>query len=124
MPEEQTLGPFSADTINEIWKLLQTHELIQIRGVAKGDKRSVFTVASRLCLELEMLQPASDDGVTLPVALLQTKGHVATIYSPTLDLEDPNHFPLRTSVGQKNTWTAREKAPRDHRGQIIRDDSD
>jgi len=28
---------------------------------------------------------------------------------------------LRTSVGQKNTWTARIKAPRDHRGQIIRE---
>lgn len=56
----------------------------------------------------------------LPVALLSTKGHTALIYCPTLPLDHPNKFVLRTSVGQKNVWSARIKAPRDHRGQIVK----
>jgi hypothetical protein len=59
--------------------------------------------------------------VVLPVALLETKGHTCLIYSPTLPVDHENKFiKLRTSVGMKNTWMPREKAPRDYRGQIIK----
>jgi hypothetical protein len=118
LSNEESYGPFSESTMQDIWKLLNENELVQIRGIAREDKKHVFGLADRLCLELEMMQ-SEDDEVLLPVALLSTKGHVAIIYSPTLELDHPNRVPLRTSVGQKNTWTARIKAPRDHRGQII-----
>ena len=122
IPGEETYGPFSEGTMETIWGLLREHELLQVRGISKEERRHVFGLAERLCLELEMTQTtAKEDDVILPVALLSTKGHAAVIYSPTLDLNDPKKFPLRTSVGQKNTWTARVKAPRDHRGQIIRE---
>jgi hypothetical protein len=61
-----------------------------------------------------------EGAIVLPVALLSTRGHTALIYCPTLPVDHPDKFVLRTSVGQKNVWRARVKAPRDHRGQIIK----
>lgn len=120
MPEDESFGSFSDETLTEIWGMLQEHELILIRGIAIPEKKIVFQLATRLCLELEWEQERKiNDLAVLPVALLSTKGHSAIVYSPTLDLAHPNKFPLRTSVGQKNTWTERIKAPRDHRGQIV-----
>ena len=118
--DDETRGNFSDGTLDQVWNMLQSDELVQIRGISKDDKKLTFTVATRLCLELEMRQ--IEDDVVLPVALLSTKGHSAIIYSPTLDLDDPKKFQLRTSVGAKNTWTERVKAPRDNRGQIIKED--
>ena len=120
IPVDETLGNFSDETLAQAWDMLKSNELIQIRGIAREDKKMVFTVATRLCFELELRQ---EDAITLPVALLSTKGHSSIIYSPTLDLDDPKKFLLRTSVGAKNTWTERVKAPRDNRGQIIRNAS-
>eukprot|EP00980_Cylindrotheca_fusiformis_P019502 scaffold6749_cov113-Cylindrotheca_fusiformis.AAC.2 len=122
MPEDECFGSFSDASLKEIWTMLQEHEIVQIRGIARDEKKLVFQLATRLCLELEYEQERKiNDSAVLPVALISVKGHSAIIYSPTLDLDHPNKFPLRTSVGQKNTWTERIKAPRDHRGQIVKD---
>jgi hypothetical protein len=125
LPAEDTHGNFADETLEEIWKLLNENEIVQIRGISRDAKKMTFSVATRLCLELEWhVEKYADldcDSVLLPVALLSIKGHSVIIYSPTLDLDDPKKIPLRTSVGQKNTWTARIKAPRDNRGQIIQE---
>jgi hypothetical protein len=119
LPQEESFGNFSDETLNELWNLLGDHEIIEVRGIAREEKKVVFQMATRLCLELEWEQERKiDDKAFLPVALLWKKGHSAVLYSPTLDLDHPKQFPLRTSVGQKNTWTERIKAPRDSRGQI------
>ena len=129
---------WAPQTISQIWDLLSKHELVQIRGICRSDghTKQVFSEATRLCLELEYHQELNNinnsnsnsnsnnsngDGMVFPVALLSTKGHSAILYSPTLPLDDPHKFLLRTSVGQKNTWKAKVKAPRDHRGQIIKE---
>ena len=115
IPDEESDGPFSESTLKSIDALLQSDEIVQIRGISKNSQKGAFQLGSRLCLELEMIHQE------LPVTLVSHKGHTSIIYSPTLDLDHPDKFPLRTSVGQKNTWTKRIKPPRDNRGQIIRE---
>jgi len=114
IPPNETDGPFSTATLQDIWAKLSKNELLLVRGISKADKKYVYGTAETICAELETLQ--SD----LPVALISTKGHTAVIFCPSLPLDDPLHVQLRTSVGQKNTWRARPKPPRDNRGQIIR----
>lgn len=111
---EESRGPFSANTLQELWDLLSVNELVLLRAVSKEDKKSVFSTAARLCAELETIQ------TNFPVSLLSTKGHTALIFSPSLPLDHPLHVPLRTSVGQKNKWRARVKPLRDNRGQIMK----
>jgi hypothetical protein len=115
IPPEESDGPFSVDTLQELWNDLSKNELVLVRGISKGNKKYVYQTAERICAELETLQSE------LPVALLSTKGHTAVVFCPSLPIDDPLHVQLRTSVGQKNTWRARVKPPRDERGQIIKD---
>jgi hypothetical protein len=115
IPPEETDGPFSVATLQSLWSDLSQNELVLVRGLSKSDKKFVWGTAERICAELETVQ--SD----LPVSLISTKGHTAVIFCPSLPLEDPLHVPLRTSVGQKNTWRARVKPPRDERGQVIKE---
>jgi len=124
LPANDQLGSYSDETLESIWKLLQEHELVQIKGFASDSKerRLTYDLAMKLCLQLEWEQERQiNDDITLPVAMLSYKGHSAIIYSPTLDNDHPKKIILRTSVGQKNTWKARIKAPRDNRGQIIQE---
>lgn len=126
LPAEETSGPFSQETLEQIGSLLNVNELVLVRGISKNQIKSVFGTAERLGAEVEMTLPSlpceEGERTFVPtVALLSTKGHTALFYSPLLPLDHPLHVPIRTSVGQKNTWTARDKAPRDNRGQIIRD---
>merc|ERR1712166_1021294 len=109
---------------------------MEIKGICRADRRQVFQTAKLFCEELEgLISPSlgnneENDGdeeggnegaVCLPVALISSKGHTALIYCPTLPVDHPDKLILRTSVGQKNVWTARLKSPRDNRGQIIRE---
>ncbi|CAJ1959636.1 unnamed protein product [Cylindrotheca closterium] len=124
LPSNDQLGSYSDETLGSIWKLLNEHELVQIKGFAREseERRLTYDLAMKLCLQLEYEQERQiNDDITLPVAMLSYKGHSAIIYSPTLDNDHPKKFVLRTSVGQKNTWKARIKKPRDERGQIIKD---
>jgi hypothetical protein len=115
LPPNEMDGPFSLATLNELWNDLSKNELVLVRGISKGDKKYVYGTAERICAELQTLQSE------LPITLLATKGHTATIFCPSLPLDNPLHVPLRTSVGQKNRWLARVKPPRDNRGQIIKE---
>jgi hypothetical protein len=116
LPQEETMGPFSEDTLKDLWNALQENGLVQIRGISKDNKKYAFNTAERLCAELEMIQQE------LQVTLLSMKGHSVVLFSPTLSSDHPLYVTLRTSVGQKNTWQGRVKAPRDHRGQIIKEE--
>ncbi|KAG7368386.1 hypothetical protein IV203_031129 [Nitzschia inconspicua] len=135
-PNEETDGPWSLGTFEEVWSLLVEHEMITLRGICRKDRKSVYQTALLFCGELEDMISASQAGadndegnddddesntVTLPVAVLSYQGHSALIYCPTLPTDHPDKFLLRTSVGQKNVWTAREKPLRDDRGQIIKE---
>jgi hypothetical protein len=142
--ESTTTTPttMSEQTIIDITTLLlQGNEMLLLKGISKDNKKAVFTIATQLCETIEQTIMRMTDAVEddegdddeddddddedglpiLPVALLYTKGHTALLYCPTLPMNHPQKFILRTSVGQKNVWTARVKAPRDHRGQIIKD---
>jgi hypothetical protein len=114
MPEEENLGPFPS-SLPEIRQLLDSEEIVEVRGISKDSKRQVYATFERLVAELGM-------EMNKDVTIISTKGFSAVIYSE-MDNDHANvekKIMLRTSVGQKNTWTRRVKAPRDNRGQIIK----
>ena len=128
--DDETNGPWSDETIQAVWEKLTETEMIELKGICRQDIRDVYQTARWFCEEIEdLIAPSSsdeedddgDEGRFLPVALISTKGHTALIYCPTLPLDHPNKFILRTSVGQKNVWKARPKPLRDISGQIIRE---
>lgn len=128
--DDETNGPWSDETMMAVWKQLTENEMIELKGICRDSRRDVFQTAKLFCEELEeLIAPVGsdeegeedEDSIYLPVALISTKGHSALIYCPTLPVDHPDKFVLRTSVGQKNVWKARPKAPRDGRGQIIKD---
>lgn len=133
--DEESYGPWSPETFQESWSLLTQYEMIQLKGICRDDKKQVYTTAKLFCEAMEELIATSqsyddEDGdetseseepeFILPVALLSVKGHTALIYCPTLPVAHPDKFQLRTSVGQKNIWSARPKPLRDNSGQIIK----
>ena len=140
--EDDMLMLYEDQTLDEIWQELRKHEVVQLKGVCSESRKYVYSVATWICAMLEERQDGEtsnnkndqddddihddmNDGppplpVILPVTVLETKGHTCLLYCPTLPLDHKDKFlTLRTSVGQKNSWTRREKAPRDNRGQII-----
>jgi hypothetical protein len=134
--DDETGGPWSAETIQAIWKQLTETEMLELKGICRQDIRNVYQTAKNFCEELEELiaplgsssedegddqEDQEDQGSYLPVALVSTKGHTALIYCPTLPTDHPDKLVLRTSVGQKNVWKARPKPPRDISGQIIKE---
>ena len=132
-PDAETDGPWSDETIQAIWKQLTETEMMELKGICRQEIRDVYQTAKWFCEELEeLISPAisnedgneedeGNQGTHLPVALISQKGHTALIYCPTLPVDHPDKFVLRTSVGQKNVWKARPKPPRDISGQIIRE---
>ena len=128
--DDETNGPWSDETMMAVWKQLTENEMIELKGICRDSLRDVFQTAKLFCEELEeLIAPVGsdedgeedEDSIYLPVALMSTKGHTALIYCPTLPVDHPDKLVLRTSVGQKNVWKERPKAPRDGRGQIIKD---
>jgi hypothetical protein len=131
LSDEESNGPWSEETFQMVWDLLVKHEMILIKGICRDERNVAYQTANWFCEEMEDLISAAhdiddrteDERGTLPVALLSVNGNSALIYCPTLPLDHPDKFRLRTSVGQKNVWKARVKALRDYRGQIIKEPS-
>mmetsp|Transcript_37494 Transcript_37494/g.42278 ORF Transcript_37494/g.42278 Transcript_37494/m.42278 type:complete len:241 (+) Transcript_37494:44-766(+) len=137
LSEEEMDGQWSDETFQTVWKQLSVSEMMEIKGICRKDRRHVFQTAKLFCEELEdLISPSSgsneennksgdeeekDKGSSIPVSLITSKGHTALIYCPSLPVDHPDKFILRTSVGQKNVWTSRPKKLRDNRGQIIRE---
>ena len=142
LPESEMYGLISSSsndnsqTLQKIVKRLKNQELCEIRGISRDDKKDVFAIANRIAMDLEY-------EIQNDVTVISSKGHSAILYTPMNDdgddgndnsndddeddSDNDDNVPklkkilLRTSVGQKNTWVRRVKAPRDNRGQIIKD---
>jgi hypothetical protein len=119
-PETMENPLFSKETIDQLAQLLKENELVEVRAVSIDAIKQVFDTLNLLCFEL-----SSD--MQNQVALVYYKGHSGVLYSPMdYDVDETNSNPsrikLRTSVGQKNVWTKRVKAPRDARGRIVKDE--
>ncbi|CAB9522761.1 expressed unknown protein [Seminavis robusta] len=91
---------------------LDDNELVQVRGVSLEDKRLVYQSAHQLAYDLSVVLQR---GITV----VQIQGHAVTLFSPSSDPKKRKML-LRTSF-QEGAWTPREKAPRDHRGQIVKE---
>jgi hypothetical protein len=117
LPESETGGPFSKETMASLMQLLNENELVEVRGVSKTKIKQVFTTLTRLSMELEMEMQKN-------VCLVRPKGHSGVLYSPVDDEKErqQDRIKLHTSVGQKNVWIKRSKAPRDNRGQIVKEE--
>jgi hypothetical protein len=117
LPEAETRGPFSKETIAGLMQLLNENELVEVRGVSKNKVKQVFTTLTRLSMELEIEMQKN-------VCLVRPKGFSGVLYSPADDEDEshPDRIKLHTSVGHKNVWTKRSKAPRDQRGQIVKEE--
>jgi hypothetical protein len=112
LPEPETRGPFSKETMLALMKLLNENELVDVKGVSKNNISQVFNTLILLSTELEIEMQKN-------VCLVRPKGFSGVLYSPGEDESHPYRIQLRTSVGQKNVWTKRSKALRDNRGKIV-----
>ena len=99
------------DFYSAVCKDLEDHELCEVRGVCINNKREVYSTAHQLAYDLSV-------ELQREVTVVIIKGHAVTLYSPAAQPEKRKII-LRTSY-QEGQWTRREKAPRDHRGQIIK----
>eukprot|EP00581_Thalassiosira_minuscula_P014967 CAMPEP_0183729750 /NCGR_PEP_ID=MMETSP0737-20130205/31126_1 /TAXON_ID=385413 /ORGANISM="Thalassiosira miniscula, Strain CCMP1093" /LENGTH=224 /DNA_ID=CAMNT_0025962029 /DNA_START=139 /DNA_END=813 /DNA_ORIENTATION=+ len=104
----------SDETIDEICKLFDTSELIEVRGVSKDNKRRVFDTAHALAGKLE-------DTIEKPVVVVDIKGFAVKLYCPWDDEARSGRIQLRTGY-KPGQWTRKAKPIRDNRGQIILDE--
>jgi len=109
LPELETMGPFSQESLTAICKSLEEEELVEVRSIAIGDKKHVHGISELLAMEL---------GRTRIVERVITKGHATVFYSQSSS--KAKDIILRTSY-QPGAWTKKEKAPRDFRGQIVKE---
>ena len=110
LPELETMGPFSQESLTAICNYLEEEELVEVRSIAIGDKKHVHGISELLALEL---------GRTRIVERVITKGHATVFYSQSSS-KKANDIILRTSY-QPGAWTKKVKAPRDFRGQIVKE---
>lgn len=91
---------------------LENSELCEVRGVSKNDKRLVYDTANQLAYDMSV-------ELQREVTVVSVKGHTLTLFCASSD-KSKRKIVLRTSY-QEGAWDKRDKAPRDHRGQIIKD---
>ena len=115
------------ETIDRICNVLfAKHEIIEIRGISKDDKKSVRYIANAIANTLE-------DAINRPVVVVDVKGHAVRYYCPWDDDDDENEkddmnnegrvgkrIELRTKY-RPGQWTRKAKPMRDNRGQIVTD---
>ena len=106
--EDEKLDEF----LQTVCQDLEENELVQVRGISLEDKRFVYESAHQLAYDLSVVLQR---GITV----VQIQGHAVTLFSPSANPKKRKIL-LRTSF-QDGAWTPREKAPRDHRGQIIKE---
>jgi RNA-binding protein YhbY len=113
LPDEETSSGhyFSSTTVQSILNQLKDSELVEVRGFARDEEstKHVFDISERLLWELNQHRN---------VERVLTQGHTMVVYATNPNL--PQSIQLRTSY-VPNAWEKRPKAPRDHRGQIIKE---
>jgi len=112
VPNEQTDGEFTMETLEDMEKVFSDNELVQVRGLSKSNLKAVKQVVDILSIQMEDLLQR----MVIPV---QVKGFSAIFYSPFDDDSRPDRIQLRTSY-QPNQWRPKPKPVRDERGQILK----
>jgi len=103
--------PFTDEVLREISDSFTSRtELIQVRSISRNEPRRVFSISEQLAFDLSI-------ALAKTVDLVQYKGHASIFYCP---VPGEGSIALRSSY-KENAWAKRPKAPRDNRGQIIRD---
>ena len=116
LPQEESLE-LSEQSMNEISALFEKSELVEVRGVSKGEKKGVFDAAYAMAEILE-------DEIGKPVVIVEIKGFAVRLYCPWLDDEgdSSNRIKLFTSY-RPGQWTRKPKPLRNAYGQIITDEN-
>jgi hypothetical protein len=112
--ESSSRSSFSTETLTSIISAFDTDELVQVRGISKDDKMAVLTASRQLAFEMSVLR-GSD------VSWVETKGHASIYYSPGSSISSTTSPIVLRSSYKEGAWTKRPKAPRDSRGQIIKE---
>ena len=103
----------SQEKLEEIVKLFDTNELIQIKGVSKDKKKHVFDVAHTLAATLE-------EEMGKPVVVVDIKGFAVKLYSPWWEEDQDGTSKIQLYCSYRpNQWARKAKALRDERGQVI-----
>mmetsp|Transcript_10429 Transcript_10429/g.21437 ORF Transcript_10429/g.21437 Transcript_10429/m.21437 type:complete len:200 (-) Transcript_10429:2127-2726(-) len=117
MPRIQFSEDDQDECLSKIGAALCTSELVMVSGLSKGNKKGVKEEAEFVEYEVMRL-------IEKEVFVLTIKGSSATFYSPFSEEEkkesETNSIQLFNSY-RPNQWSKRIKAPRDSRGQIIKD---
>lgn len=117
LPEEESMG-LSQQSIDEISALFEKSELIEVRGVSKGQKKGLFDIANAMAEHLE-------EEIGKPVVIVDIKGFAVKLYCPWLDGENVDiskRIKLFTSY-RPGQWTRKPKPIRNERGQIVLDEN-
>ena len=97
--------------LSAVSQTLVENEMCEVRGVSLEDKRQVMEHAEQLAYDLSV-------ELQRYVSIVQVKGHAVTLFCSSPDPTKRKIF-LRTSY-KEGAWQKRAKAPRDDRGQIIK----
>lgn len=117
LPEEESMG-LSQQSIDEISALFEKSELIEVRGVSKGQKKGLFDIANAMAEHLE-------EEIGKPVVIVDIKGFAVKMYCPWLDGENVDtskRIKLFTSY-RPGQWSRKPKPIRNERGQIVLDEN-
>mmetsp|Transcript_38775 Transcript_38775/g.42886 ORF Transcript_38775/g.42886 Transcript_38775/m.42886 type:complete len:299 (-) Transcript_38775:257-1153(-) len=112
LPENETSGPFSVETLEKYVDLLRENEIIEIRGISKGEKRYTRTLSDELAYDLT--RTSAEKGIV--IERIATKGHRSIYYCPKTD---GTGIVLRTTF-RPYQWEPRQKPLRDISGRIIK----
>ncbi|KAL7499732.1 hypothetical protein ACHAWT_007376 [Skeletonema menzelii] len=117
LPQEESMG-LSQQSIDAISALFEKSELIEVRGVSKGQKKGLFDTATAMAEHLE-------EEIGKPVVVVDIKGFAVKMYCPWLDGENfdtSKRIKLFTSY-KPGQWTRKPKPIRNEYGQIVLDEN-
>jgi FtsZ-interacting cell division protein YlmF len=125
------------DTINTICNIFHQHEILELRGISKQNKKLVHYIAHAIANTIE-------DTINKPVVVVDIKGHAVRYYCPweddsedeAEDEEDDgennnNNEQQQQRVGKRielrtkyrpGQWIRKAKPRRNNRGQIVTDE--
>jgi hypothetical protein len=116
LPQEESLE-LSEQSMNEISALFEKSELVEVRGVSKGEKKGVFDAAYAMAEVLE-------DEIGKPVVVVEIKGFAVRLYCPWLDDEGDSSKRIKLFTSYRpGQWTRKPKPLRNAFGQIITDEN-
>lgn len=117
VPQEEAME-LSQQSMDEISTLFEKSELIEVRGVSKGQKKGLYDTANAMAESLE-------EEIGKPVVIVDIKGFAVKMYCPWVDGEDfdtSKRIKLFTSY-KPGQWTRKPKPVRNEYGQIVLDEN-